>query len=251
MTNTLRIIAATAAFSPFWLAAQQPASLAPPGSDSAIMVRMGRPQAQTGPVTGKPFSATEVRRTVQTLADGSHVDQSDSSEFARDERGRMRSGNANTVMIFDPVAGFTYTLDARSKTYTKTALSGDEATYTISVAGSRTSISSTSVDRPSSTRPAPSEEELPAQVISGTLAKGSRVTTTIPSGTFGNNRDLKVVNERWYSDDLQVLLKSSNTDPRFGTTTYELTNFVPATPDPGLFQVPADYRLRTANGHDE
>ena len=84
-------------------------------------------------------------------------------------------------------------------------------------------------------------------VINGMLAKGSRVTVTIPAGTFGNNRDLKVVNESWYSDDMQILLKSSNSDPRFGVTTYELTNLVQAPPDPSLFDVPAGYRIRTAH----
>ena len=64
---------------------------------------------------------------------------------------------------------------------------------------------------------------------------------TIPAGTFGNDRDVKVINERWYSDDLQVLVKSSNSDPRFGLTTYELTNIMRTVPDPALFQPPADY----------
>jgi len=58
---------------------------------------------------------------------------------------------------------------------------------------------------------------------------------------------LKVVNERWLSDEMQILLKSSNVDPRFGTTTYELTDLVQAPPDSSLFQVPTDYRLRTAH----
>src|SRR6266852_2890768 len=70
----------------------------------------------------------------------------------------------------------------------------------------------------------PVMEDLQPQVVNGIRAKGSRVTMTIPKGAFGNDRDVKVVNERWYSDDLQILLKSSNSDPRFGVTTYELTN---------------------------
>jgi hypothetical protein len=204
-------------------------------------------------VTGKPFSATEVRRTVQALADGSHIDQSESSTFARDESGRMRTGNDKTVLIFDPVAGFTYTLDLLSKTYSKTALSGNETAYSIVVAGSRTSISSSSSSGNARSRMGAArsggqvDEELPVQVINGIPAKGSRITVTIPAGTFGNDRELKVVNESWYSDDMRTLLKSSNSDPRFGATTYELTNLVQAPPDPSLFEVPGDYRLRTAH----
>ena len=90
----------------------------------------------------------------------------------------------------------------------------------------------------------PLRKNLQPQVVNGIRAKGSRVTMTIPKGTFGNDRDLNVVNDRWYSEELQVLLKSSNSDPRFGVTTYELTNIVQDPPHPSLFQVPADYSLR-------
>ena len=250
MTNRLRILTATVALSPAWLAGQQPAWIAMPGFDPMAM-RMNRPQGQSGPVTGKPFSATEVRHTVQALADGNRLEQSETSSFARDEHGRMRTANAKTVVVFDPVAGFNYTLDIASKTYTRTPLSGHETTYSIAVTGNLVSTSSVTGKAATRASAAPSgaqlEEELPANFMNGMLAKGSRVTLTIPAGTFGNHAALKVVNERWYSDDMQILLKSSNSDPRFGTTTYELTQLVPGPPDPSLFQVPADYRLRAAH----
>jgi hypothetical protein len=43
--------------------------------------------------------------------------------------------------------------------------------------------------------------------------------------------------------DLQVLVKSVYSDPRYGTTTYELTNLL-AAPDAALFQPPAGYEPR-------
>jgi hypothetical protein len=49
---------------------------------------------------------------------------------------------------------------------------------------------------------------------------------------------------------MQMLLKSSNSDPRFGATTYELTDLKQAPPDPSLFRVPADYRLRTEHSQE-
>jgi hypothetical protein len=55
---------------PVVLAAQPPTWMSTPGADCVTM-RMSRPEGQSGPVTGKPFSATEVRHTVQMLADGS------------------------------------------------------------------------------------------------------------------------------------------------------------------------------------
>ena len=41
-----------------------------------------------------------------------------------------------------------------------------------------------------------------------------------------------------------MLLKTSNSDPRFGINTYELTNIKQDQPDPALFQVPAGYTAR-------
>jgi RNA polymerase sigma factor (sigma-70 family) len=63
------------------------------------------------------------------------------------------------------------------------------------------------------------------------------------AGRIGNNRDIHVVNERWYSNDLQRLVKTVNSAPRFGVTTYQLANIVQGTQDPALFQIPSDYAV--------
>jgi hypothetical protein len=64
---------------------------------------------------------------------------------------------------------------------------------------------------------------------------------TIPKGQIGNDREIKVVTERWVSNDLQMTIKSSNSDPRFGDTTYQLTGIVEREPDASLFQIPPGY----------
>jgi hypothetical protein len=200
---------------------------------------------QTGPVLGKPFSATEVRHSSQVLADGTHVDRTDTSTFVRDDRGRMRTANDKNILIFDPVAGYNYGLDVRTKTYQRAKLPPKLNAVSIAVSGGRSSTSTSSGDGHYESPRAPQgavTEELPQQSVNGIPAKGQRMTITIPAGTFGNDRELKVVTERWYSDDLQVLLKSTNSDPRFGVTTYELTNIVRGQPDPALFVVSPDYQ---------
>jgi hypothetical protein len=88
-----------------------------------------------------------------------------------------------------------------------------------------------------------SVESLPPQMINGVLSAGTRTTETIPVGKIGNDRAIHIVNERWYSDALQLLIRSSSSDPRFGATTYELRNVVQTAPDPSLFQIPADYSV--------
>jgi hypothetical protein len=78
----------------------------------------------------------------------------------------------------------------------------------------------------------------------GVPAQGTRTTLTIPVGQIGNNREIKVVNERWYSQELQMTVKSINSDPRFGTTTYEVKNISRLNPDASLFQIPGDYTVQ-------
>jgi len=227
--------------------------IAAPGS-TTVTVRSTRPDGQTGPVLGRPFSATEVRLTTQTLADGTHVNQAENSAFHRDGQGRMRTESRSRILIYDPVAGFIYNLNPADKTYQKTPIHG---TASIAVVGNSTWIRQTS-ERPvgpvasvtahgvpfhSEPVTQSSTEDLSPQVINGIGVKGSRVTMTIPKGTFGNDREVQVINERWFSDSLQVLVKSTNTDPRFGVSSYELTNILQAPPDPTMFQVPADYTL--------
>ena len=223
----------------------------------AQRVELDLPRGQVGPVQGKPLSATEVYQTTQVLSDGTHVDRSNTSQFYRDDQGRMRSESPAHVLIFDPVAGFTYDLNTKQKTYSQTPIPARTAFEWIAAVGNGTDISSTGANLEGDPGASYAQrlasrssvqqvtEELPPQNVEGVWAKGSRITITIPAGTFGNNRDVKVVNERWYSDDLKVLLKSSNNDPRYGLTTYELKQIVREPPNPALFKAPADYGLRS------
>ena len=86
-------------------------------------------------------------------------------------------------------------------------------------------------------------ESLGTQAIEGVQATGTRTTTTIPAGTIGNEQPIKIVSESWYSPELQALVLTKRSDPRFGETTYKLTNIVRAEPSPSLFDVPAGYTI--------
>jgi len=85
-------------------------------------------------------------------------------------------------------------------------------------------------------------EDLGEQNIEGVSAKGTRTITTIPAGAIGNDRPIETVYEKWYSDDLQMVVFSKSTDPRFGEQTYRLTNINRSEPDPSLFTPPPGYK---------
>lgn len=87
-------------------------------------------------------------------------------------------------------------------------------------------------------------EKLEARNVEGVQAEGTRVTTTIPAGDIGNEQPIQIVDERWYSPELQVVVMTRHSDPRFGETTYRLTNIQRGEPNSSLFQVPSDYTVK-------
>ena len=86
-------------------------------------------------------------------------------------------------------------------------------------------------------------ESLGTKTIQGLSVTGTKTTSTIPAGTIGNDKDLVITRETWYSPDLKLVIESTQSDPRFGETTYTLTNIQRSEPDPTLFQVPAGYKV--------
>jgi hypothetical protein len=91
-------------------------------------------------------------------------------------------------------------------------------------------------------------EDLGEQVLEGLLVKGERLTDTIPAGAMGNERPIEIVTERWYSNDIDALVRHRFFDPRSGETTYELVNVARGDPSPELFQVPQGYEITVVEG---
>jgi len=91
---------------------------------------------------------------------------------------------------------------------------------------------------------APKVEQLGSQVMEGVQATGTRTTITIPAGQMGNEKPIDITDERWFSPQLQVTVRSEHNDPRIGKTVYTLQNISLAEPSSTLFQVPADYTVK-------
>jgi hypothetical protein len=210
-------------------------------------------------VKGAPFSATAATETSQTLQDGTLIHRTTSSTLFRDSLGRSRNettlsgfgplqaaGKTHTMIsIADPVAGSHYVLDTERKVARQMSLRGHGGKGAPSPeevqAFQQKMEARLQKDEASG---AVKKETLGTQVIGGVSAEGTRITRTIPAGQIGNDKPLQIVFERWYSPDLQVVVKSTRTDPRFGTTTYTLTNIQRTEPAAALFTVPADYTVQ-------
>ena len=202
-------------------------------------------------VTGAPFSAVAVSETTQTLADGNHLTQKSQSNLFRDSQGRFRreatlpaigplatSGQSKSfVLISDPVAGQNYVLHPDTKIAEKMGKpSGGMRGPSKNMKGYWKKRSTDDADIKT--------EDLGTQVIAGVSAQGTRHAHTIPAGQIGNDKPITIVSERWYSNDLQMVVMSKRSDPRFGDTTYKLTNIQRQDPAASLFTVPADYTIQ-------
>jgi hypothetical protein len=208
-------------------------------------------------VTGAPFSATAVSETTQTLADGNHISRKTQSNLFRDSQGRVRkevtfdgfgplaaAGQPKSfVLINDPVAGSNFILHSDTKTAEKLGKP---------FGGKWGAMKETRKNKMASRRQQEiaggnlKEEDLGTQTISGVVAKGTRVTRTIPAGQVGNEKPITIVHESWYSNDLQMTVMTKHTDPWSGEHTYTLTNIQRSEPAASLFAVPADYTVTQA-----
>jgi hypothetical protein len=185
-------------------------------------------------VRGKPFSATEERRSLQILQNGTRIENNQTNRLFRDSEGRTRVEEMNgTATIFDPATNRRVELNPTART----ARSVNNL-FAVRAPGGIAVLNTPATGQGATTE---TTENLSAQMVNGVPAQGVRTTMTIPRGQIGNDREIRVVTERWVSNDLQMLIKSSNSDPRFGDTSYQLTGIVEREPDASLFQIPAGY----------
>jgi len=226
---------------------------APPGGPGDFAFVRGEFGFSHKVVTGAPYSAQASTQFTQTLADGTHIQRSSTASMARDSQGRTRTQQTmssigplsasgatprTTVFIHDPVASMSYVLDPNAHTVRQMQISQRAAQSQNGTASSGARPAAHSRRGANATT-----EDLGTQVIQGLNATGTRVTRTIAAGSAGNDRTIQVVTETWYSPDLQVVVMSKTSDPRFGESVYQLSNITRAEPDPTLFTVPSGYTV--------
>ncbi|MEK6279897.1 MAG: energy transducer TonB [Acidobacteriota bacterium] len=176
-----------------------------------------------------------------------------------------------TVFINDPGAGTSYTLDARAQTarkmtpmrvrvssskdpassYKELVVSspppdGEQYKIAIQSAGTndkRRTEAGMAMGMTSPRGRNTRTESLGKQNIGGVEAEGTRTTVTIPAGEIGNERAIEIISERWDSPELQVIVMTRHSDPRYGENTYQLTNINRSEPSRDLFEVPANYTV--------
>lgn len=230
-------------------------------------------------VKGAPYSAQAVTEMTQILSDGNRIVNTSTAAVYRDGEGRTRreqtlkaigpfaaSGEAlKSISINDPVAGVAYVLEPHSHMARKIQgfriESGGAGAggFRVNSSGEGGNVmfartpngevqvraaTAESKMREEKERTGFRKEDLGTQTVEGVSAVGTKTTITIPAGQIGNERAIEIVDERWFSPDLQTMVMTRHSDPRSGESVYRLTSINRAEPDHSLFEVPSDYTLR-------
>jgi hypothetical protein len=218
-------------------------------------------------VKNAPYSAEIVTETTQTLPDGNHIKKTNTTRVYRDSEGRTRreqsvnglgasSNNAQPQVAFinDPVAGANYALDLANRTATKSTWRGRGGqggpAPRMARGGSPDGTQQAPQPRPAFGGPGRGRnrqnvktESLGKQSIEGVQAEGTRTTMTIAAGEIGNEQPINIVDEVWYSPELQTVLLRRHSDPRSGDSTTRHMNISRSEPSRMLFEPPADFKL--------
>jgi hypothetical protein len=186
---------------------------------------------------------------------------------------QVSGSSVQFITIDDPVAGVHYTLNPSKMiateittsgttstipggTFTKKFIPDDGSNVTITyfssgdglaVGGGRGGSGGTiSVAPGAVSADNMTTESLGADTMQGLSVLGTRITRTIPTGQIGNAQPILIITDKWYSQDLQIEVKTVHSDPRTGTTTTTLTNLSRNEPNPTLFTVPPGYTINNS-----
>ncbi len=254
----LLLLGAALCLSAGTLFAQEPGpeEMGPPGPMGGHAEILGFGEMHSGKVvTGVPYSGVAVTESRHTLQDGNVIDRKMQANVYRDGQGRTRremtlpaggpleaSGQPKSfVMIHDPVASTAFVLHPDKKVAMQLPSHGPGGKNPGAAGGKFAAHMQKEIaDGTLKT------EDLGTQTISGVSAQGTRYTKTIAAGQIGNAKPITITSERWYSADLQVVVKSTHNDPLRGDSTYTLTNIQRQEPSAALFTVPSDYTVKQA-----
>ena len=187
------------------------------------------------PIDGAPFTALVVIESKRPLPDGTMETRRTQTLVARDSRGRIRNemhvlvpegfkGTPPLIQahLFDPATRISYMMNPMTMIARKQI-----------VPPPRTSVAA----------PGSDTQDLGFSALNGMQAKGTRTTRTVPAQASGTGKEVKVVDEVWYSEQLHMNLLERHTDVRGGEQTVAILSFKTEEPDAALFEVPAGYKV--------
>jgi hypothetical protein len=194
------------------------------------------------PIPNAPLLAVVNTESSQLLKDGTSLNQKTLSAIARDRQGRIfnerralipASETATppilSIHIYDPQSRTSTFIDPQRQVAWQSTLNRPPA----AAPPLATSSAANSYIK---------KEDLGNRKMEGIEVHGVRDTQTIPAEANGG-KEITVVDEYWYSEDLRLNMLAIHKDPRTGEQTTTVTQVDRSEPDPAIFEIPSGYKI--------
>jgi hypothetical protein len=202
------------------------------------------------PLLNAPFTAVVHTQWIRPLPEGGTYTVVNQRRIARDSHGRIyeerwllvpkegdEKSQMNVIQVADPSQHTLYNCFTLQQPHRCNVLNFSD--------------SSTAIYKPDTgpTGPLPNgkgfstHEDLGSRTVAGVETAGTRDSTTINAGAYGNDRPYSITREFWYAPSLGINLLSELSGPRIGKQIFTLTDVSLAEPDPALFELPDGYEI--------
>ena len=200
------------------------------------------------PIPNVPLLAVVNTQSSQIQKDGTTLNRKTLSAIARDGHGRIfnerrplipASETATppilSILVYDPQTRTSTFIDPQNRVAWQSTLNRPPSAVPPDVG---------SIPLGGSTPASPyiKEEDLGTRRMEGVDVHGTRDTQTIPAETNGG-KEITVVDEYWYSEDLRLNMLAIHKDPRTGEQTTTVTQVDRGEPDPAIFEIPSGYKI--------
>jgi hypothetical protein len=200
------------------------------------------------PIPNVPFLAVVNTQSSQIQKDGTTLNRKTLSAIARDGNGRIfnerrpliPASEAATppilsILIYDPQTRASTFIDPRNRVAWQSTLNRPPSALP-------PEVGSIPLTGSSQASPYVKEEDLGTRRMEGVDVHGTRDTQTIPAEANGG-KEIAVVDEYWYSEDLRLNMLAIHKDPRTGEQTTTVTQVERSEPDPAIFEIPSGYKI--------
>jgi len=213
-------------------------------------------------VVGAPFTAEATTSVQAILGDGTRLDQTTTDRYYRDSAGRVRAEKwiglpAPTIVSERKIRtvvdaerfGAVYLMDAQTRSkylFPRSFIgraTGGGRWFDVYIGGVqfvsfRRAGDLLSVDPDAFVDVR--AESLGNRRIAGVDTTGRRITIITPAGYRGNDKPSEIIDERWESAELKLLVQSRHSDSR-SSIEYRLSKIHRDEPPAHLFEIPPDY----------
>ncbi len=202
------------------------------------------------PVPGAAFSAIVKLESTQALPDGTSATRRSIAVIARDSRGRIYNerrqllpstftGTPQVISshIFDPETRISTFLNHYSHLARQQTVQGPATEGSAQIPAKGAAMGN----------PFFKQEDLGTDMMESVAVHGIRQTRTIPAAAAGTGKDLVIIDEYWYSEELHMNMLTKRNDPRSGVQVVYITQVSRNEPDPATFEVPPGYKVVDEN----